>query len=103
MGARSYHPDQLPTFRICISIVEDLANSVTQMLVNRPTEKDVEKELEKFLYMKKQRIVMHEKNRLDRAIRLLNNETISELVRGLWAGWCGGCRGEGVEGVEDDG
>jgi hypothetical protein len=93
MGARSYHPDQLPTFRICISIVEDLAESVTQMLVNRPTEKDVEKELEKFLYMKKQRIVMHEKNRLDRAIRLLNNETISELVRGLWAGWCGGCRG----------
>lgn len=88
LGARSYHPDQLPTFRICISIIEDLADKITDMLVNRPTEKDVKQQFENILYMKKQRETMREQNRLDRVVRLLNSETISEVVHDLAGSIC---------------
>jgi len=88
LGPRSYHPDQLPTFRICISIVEDLAKKVTERLVHRPTIKDVNREVQNFDHMKKQRERSREEERVQRVVRAMHNELTSEIVHDLAGSIC---------------
>ena len=88
LGPKSYHPDQLPSFRICISIVEDLAKRVTEQLVHRPTIKDVDREVQNIHNMRVKRAALREEDRIDRCVRLLNTEMVSEVVHDLAGSIC---------------
>ena len=72
-----------------ISIVEDLAKTVTEQLVHRPTIKDVNQDVVNFDHMKKQRERTREEERIQRVLRAMHNELTSEIVHDLAGSICG--------------
>ncbi len=88
LGPRSYHPDQIPVYRIVHEIVEDLAEQVTIRLVTRPTLKDVKTVVSNFEHAKVQKEARRSEQRFDRAVRWMNNEMIMEVVHDLAGSIC---------------
>ena len=88
LGPRSYHPDQIPTYRICHEIVEQLSEQVVSRLVMQPTIKDVKQVVTDFKFAKQKNEVRREERRFDRALRWLNNEIMMEVVHDLAGSIC---------------
>eukprot|EP00946_MAST-07B_sp_MAST-7B-sp1_P001075 g1075.t1 len=88
LGARSYHPDQIPVYRIVHEIVEDLAEKVTERLVTRPTIKDVKKVVADFEFSKQRRLARRNEERIERSVRSVNNEILMEMVHDLAGSIC---------------